>query len=87
MKRCLLTVLVLVAAPPALADLDLIDCDAEKAARNAAMKATVGVHGKCDPKELAERKKEDAGEKLEDQKGKLHDREEDRDFKLKKDKD
>lgn len=29
------------------------DCTAEKAAKSAAMKATVGVGGRCDPKEAA----------------------------------
>jgi hypothetical protein len=30
------------------------DCTAEKAAKSAAMKATVGVGGRCSPKEAAE---------------------------------
>ena len=36
------------------------DCDVEKAARNTAMKATVGVGGRCDPKDAAKNKAKDA---------------------------
>ena len=36
------------------------ECDVEKAARNTAMKATVGVGGRCDPKDAAKNKAKDA---------------------------
>lgn len=36
------------------------DCDAEKAAKSAAMKATVGVGGRCTPKEALEDTARDA---------------------------
>ncbi len=73
----LITGLLLVAAP-ALADKPrLIDCDAEKAARNAAMEAVVGVHGPCDPEKLAEQKKEDAMDKVDGAKDKAADHKED----------
>jgi hypothetical protein len=36
------------------------DCTAEKAAKSAAMKATVGVGGRCDPKEAAHDTAKDA---------------------------
>lgn len=36
------------------------DCTAEKAAKSAAAKATVGVGGRCDPKEAAHDRAKDA---------------------------
>lgn len=43
-----------------IADLkpDIIDCDPKKAARNAAMDATVGISGRCDTAKAAENSKE-----------------------------
>ncbi|MFV8817153.1 hypothetical protein [Haliea sp. E17] len=84
---------LLLAAAPALADKPrLIDCNAEKAARNAAMQATVGVHGPCDPDKLAQQKKEDARGKMDDarenvldQQDDLRDKLDDRDHKKKDD--
>ncbi|MBN7795925.1 hypothetical protein [Parahaliea mediterranea] len=53
---------------PALADLkpEIIDCDAGKAARNAAMKATIGVKGPCDAERLADDARDDVGDKMDD---------------------
>ena len=63
MNRLLQLALVLVfLASPALADLklDFVECDAQKAARNAALDASVGVSGGCDAEKLAKKTKEDA---------------------------
>jgi len=51
--------LVLAAATAGAGPLDP-DCTAEKAAKSAAMKATVGVGGRCDPKEAAHDTAKDA---------------------------
>ncbi|TGD73525.1 hypothetical protein E4634_10885 [Mangrovimicrobium sediminis] len=53
---------------------DILECDAEKAARNAAMEATVGVHGRCDPKRLADKKKEAGKDHLDDARDKAGDK-------------
>lgn len=62
------------------------DCTAEKAAKSAAMKATVGVGGRCDAKEAAadsvglDDKKDaigDAKDSVSDSKGKLDDAKDD----------
>ena len=56
MKRTAMTILTFAAAmhmQMALAGPLDPDCTAEKAARSAATKATVGVGGRCDPKEAA----------------------------------
>jgi hypothetical protein len=61
------------------------DCTAEKAAKSAAAKATVGVGGRCDPKEAAHDTAKDAtgiGDKDKDK-----DKEKDRDKDKDKDKD
>ncbi|MCP5130001.1 MAG: hypothetical protein H6985_10510 [Pseudomonadales bacterium] len=51
-------------AGSAWADLkpDIIDCNSKKAARNAALEATVGVSGHCDPGELAKDTREDVAD-------------------------
>ena len=72
-----ITILLAFFAMPVLADLkpDFVECDAQKAARNAAMDATVGVSGGCDAEKLAKKTKEDAKEAVtpdvDKQKGKL----------------
>lgn len=63
MNRLLPLALVLAFfAWPALADLkpDFVECDAQKAARNAALDASVGVSGGCDAEKVAKKTKEDA---------------------------
>ncbi len=55
---------LLLSAP--LVHADLFECDAKKAARNAAMDATVGVSGRCDPEKLVEDKKEGLVEGIDD---------------------
>jgi hypothetical protein len=59
------------------------DCTAEKAAKSAAAKATVGVGGRCDPKEAA---KDTVGLDGKDKKDKK-DRKDDKDKKSSKDDD
>lgn len=44
----------------------LIDCNASDVARNAAMEATVGVHGPCDAEKVAGRARDDVDDKLDD---------------------
>lgn len=63
----------------ALADLkpDILDCDPKKAARNAAMDATIGVSGKCDGQKVAENAKEDAKDRIDDKKDDIADKKED----------
>jgi hypothetical protein len=51
MRKQLLAVCLGLFAMQAQAGLLDPDCDAGKAAKSAAMKATVGVGGRCDPKE------------------------------------
>jgi hypothetical protein len=61
---CLLTAL----AGSAAADLkpDVLDCDAQRAARNAAMKATVGVSGKCDAGKVVDKSKDEVRDNAKD---------------------
>ncbi|WP_041522246.1 hypothetical protein [Gilvimarinus agarilyticus] len=68
MKQLLLLGLLTAACPMTLADLkpDIIECDGKKAARNAAMEATVGVSGNCDAKKMADDAKDDAADKVSD---------------------
>ncbi len=63
MNRVLALTLFLLA--PAV-QADLIECDAKKAARNAAMEATVGVSGRCDPEKLVEKEREDLADEIDD---------------------
>lgn len=49
------------------------NCDPEKVAKNAAVKATVGVSGRCTPEKAAERKVEDAKDAVGDAKDKVTD--------------
>jgi len=67
------------------------DCTAEKAAKSAAAKATVGVGGRCDPKEaLSDTAKDavDIGDKDKDRnKDKNQDKDNDKDKEKQKDKD
>jgi len=65
------------------------DCTAEKAAKSAAAKATVGVGGRCDPKEALSDTAKDAanvGDKNKD-KDKDNDKDKDKDKDKVKDKD
>jgi len=52
----------------AVADLkpDIVDCNAKKAARNAAMGATVGISGRCDTQKAAKKAKENVAENVKD---------------------
>jgi hypothetical protein len=81
-------------ATPALADLkpDIVDCNAKKAARNASMKATVGVSGVCDPGKMVDDAKDDAKDRVDDTRDNVGDKVDDvldgddkRDHKLRKD--
>lgn len=58
--------MVFVFAISNLAHADLIKCDPKKAARNAAMDATVGVSGRCDPGKLVEDEKDQLVDGVED---------------------
>lgn len=100
LKQSLLLVGVVLFATPALADLkpDIIDCDAKKVARNAAMDATVGISGGCDTEKMADSAKDDlddrfddakdsAGDRMDDAKDKIDRDHDKRDHKLRKDKD
>jgi hypothetical protein len=57
------------------------DCTAEKAAKSAAMKATVGVGGRCDPKEAAHDTAKDATGIGDKDKDKNKDKDKDKDNK------
>ncbi|WP_157976753.1 hypothetical protein [Parahaliea mediterranea] len=92
--RCLPALALLVAAAGVQAKPELIDCDPKKIARNAAMEATVGVHGPCDVDRAADRAKDDLGDKVDDVRDgaddkldDMKDRHEKRDKKLRKDED
>ena len=61
------------------------DCTAEKAAKSAAAKATVGVGGRCDPKEAATDSAKDLVNV--DDKGPVEERRDDKDKDKDKDKD
>ncbi|MFV0594076.1 hypothetical protein [Shewanella sp.] len=50
------------------------NCDPEKVAKNAAVKATVGVSGRCTPEKAAERKVDDAKDAVGDAKDKVTDK-------------
>ncbi|MCP8900810.1 hypothetical protein [Gilvimarinus xylanilyticus] len=54
----------------ALADLkpDILDCNAQKAARNAALDSTVGVSGHCDAEKLADKAKDNAKDSVKEAK-------------------
>jgi len=45
---------------------DILDCNAKKAARNAALGATVGVSGRCDPGKAAEEAKDNVADNARD---------------------
>ncbi|UTF59521.1 hypothetical protein [Gilvimarinus sp. DA14] len=47
---------------------ELIDCNAKKAARNAALDSTVGVSGNCDAEKLAKDAKDDVKDSVKDAK-------------------
>ena len=66
--KALVLLLVSLAVPNAIADLkpDVLDCDAKKAARNAAMDATVGVSGRCDTSKAAKNTKENVADDVKD---------------------
>ncbi|GAB3288697.1 hypothetical protein [Parahaliea aestuarii] len=88
----ILPVLLLLLTAGVQAKPELIDCDPKDAARNAAMKATVGVHGPCDAGKMADRAKDDLGDKADDVRDDagdkmddMKDRHEKRDKKLRKD--
>ena len=61
------------------------DCTAEKAAKSAAAKATVGVGGRCDPKEAVSDSAKDVANI--DDKGPIEERRDDKDKEKDKDKD
>ena len=54
--------------PNAIADLkpDVLDCNAKKASRNAAMGATVGVSGRCDTSKAAKNAKDNVADDVKD---------------------
>ena len=53
---------------------DIIDCDAKKAARNAALDATVGVSGGCDSAKVAKDTRDDMVDGAQDAVDKLSDK-------------
>mgnify|MGYP001821987633 FL=1 len=63
--KLLVALLTTLTASAAVADLRP-DCDPKKAARNAAMDATVGVSGRCDTDKLAKDAKEDLSDSAKD---------------------
>ena len=63
------------------------DCTAEKAAKSAAAKATVGVGGRCDPKEALSDTAKDAANVGDKDKDKNKDKDKDKDKDKVKDKD
>jgi hypothetical protein len=63
------------------------DCTAEKAAKSAAAKATVGVGGRCDPKEALSDTAKDAANVGDKNKDKNKDKDKDKDKDKVKDKD
>lgn len=68
MRKTLLAACIGLMALPVQAGVINPDCDAGKAAKSAAMKATVGIGGRCDPKEALA---DSVG--LDDKKGKVSD--------------
>jgi len=60
-SRLVVTLLAVLGAGSAWADLkpDVLDCNSKKAARNAAMDATVGVSGNCDAGKAAGNARDD----------------------------
>jgi len=75
MKK-ILVILLLLAAPVVHAD--LVKCDAKKAARNAAMDATVGVSGRCDAEKLVKDEKDELVDEIDDKVDLDHDRKKDK---------
>jgi len=67
-SRVLVLLLLAAAVDVAQADLkpDFVECDAKKATRNAAMDATIGVSGRCDPDKLAKKSKENLADNARD---------------------
>ena len=63
------------------------DCTAEKAAKSAAAKATVGVGGRCDPKEALTDSAKDVADRDDKSKNKDKDKTKDKDTEKEKDKD
>lgn len=51
-----------------LADLkpDILDCNAKKAGRNAALEASIGVSGSCDPRDVAGDARDDLKDGVQD---------------------
>jgi hypothetical protein len=68
MRKTLLAACIGLMALPVQGGVINPDCDAGKAAKSAAMKATVGIGGRCDPKEALA---DSVG--LDDKKGKVSD--------------
>ena len=66
--RVLALLLASTVTPNAIADLkpDVLDCNAKKAGRNAAMEATVGVSGRCDTGKAAKNTKENVADDVKD---------------------
>ena len=63
------------------------DCTAQKAAKSAAAKATVGVGGRCDPKEALTDSAKDVADRDDKSKNKDKDKTKDKDTEKEKDKD
>lgn len=75
MKRTVLLIMLGTFSLGALADIkpDILDCNAKKAARNAALESTVGVSGNCDGEKLADKTKDNVKDSVADGKEKLGD--------------
>jgi hypothetical protein len=82
-----LGMLLAVAGAPAVAGPLDPDCTAEKAAKSAAAKATVGVGGRCSPKEAAADTAKDAADVGDDDGLLDRDKDKDKDKEKQKDKD
>ncbi len=67
-SQVLVLLLAAVAIDVARADLkpDFVECDAKKATRNAAMDATIGVSGRCDPEKVVKNSKENLADDARD---------------------
>ena len=66
--RVLTLLFVSIFANSTIADLkpDALECDAKKAARNAAMDATVGISGRCDTSKAAKNAKDNVADDVKD---------------------
>ncbi|WP_020210077.1 hypothetical protein [Gilvimarinus chinensis] len=75
MKRSVLLIVLGAFSVGTSADIkpDILECDAKKAARNAALDSTVGVSGNCDAEKLADKTKDNVKDSVDDGKKKLGD--------------